>query len=1443
MALAPTGSGKTLAAFLAAISDLVSGLLPADELSVLYVSPLKALNEDIRRNLELPLSEIGFQARLKGAAIPDIRVATRSGDTPEADRRRFLKHPPSILCTTPESLAILLDSPRARPTLSTVRLLVLDEIHSVAGTKRGAHLAVSVGRLALLAGEFRRVALSATLRPPEVVAAWVGGQRLIGRENGVARYEPRRVSIIDPPIEKKVSLSVDWPPSAVLPARASGAGAATDADPDENRYAAIVPAIIERVAANRTTIVFCDARRRAERIAFLLNEAAGEGTAWAHHGSLAREARLVVEERLKAGELRCVVATASLELGIDIGGVDEVLLAGSPPTVSAALQRAGRSGHGVGEVSTARIYPFHGADLIAAAACVAAAAERDIEATRPIVNPLDLLAQAILALTAEGEKTIDTLYDTIRSFPPFEGLPRALFDSTLEMLAGRYSDARVRELEPRLYCDRETGFVRAREGMRVLLNSAGGSIPDRGLYSMRLKGGGTRIGELDEEFVWERRPGDAFTLGAQSWRITSIGPESVEVVPLGREADFMPFWKAEARYRSPGIALRILELLDRLGPLGEEEARTILEGEHGFSTGASLACARFIAAQRAAQGSVPLPGKRSLALESYADPSKRGGMRSLALHTLRGGAINEPLALAIAQAWEEAGGLRLEAQADDDSILFLAPEESGDEGAALRIAALSRSLGDPRRVEALLRSRLEGSGIFAAQFRENAGRALLLPRGLPGKRIPFWITRLRAKRLYDAVRSSVDFPIVAETWRSCLVDLFDLEGLEDLCSGLSNGSITLGVFDSRKPSPLARGVVWRETNEFLYRPEKFGESSSVSDNVIAEAIASSRLRPRLDPLLIEDFSNRLKRLLPGWAPGDPIELAEWARERVLIPADEIDALLAASELPDGDEGRRNLLAHALDPNAGGRLRKIRLEGASVEAFAHAERIDAIVGDPAAHLPEWLRREGPVSVSRIASIFGLPQERILTLLDRLAEEGLLVFDALRRGSEHVEAVDAENLEILLRLSRKAARPRVDARPAKDLFRLVARLQGIGSDGKISNVLNQLSGYPCPAALWESDIFGLRVRRYMPALLDEALFGESRLWFGAGKGSIAFCKAEELELFAEARSSMSRILPEGDGPFDFWRLREASGLSSKAATLALWDEAFKGLVSAEGFRAVREGIANGFGAELSEAEAASAPGEMMSGIRQRRLPRALRDRWRGGAPSSALWFRLDLGGEEPDALDEEAIDRDRIRILAARYGIVCKGFLERELPQLSFGRLFSAMRRMELSGELASGRFFEGVDGPQFASAEGLAAFRSLDAREKESPDMAANVEGNDTKNQSSPGFWLSALDPASPAGFPFSERPLFFPTRSRANRVFVSEGLVLASLMRSGKSLELSSDLGDETIACLASGLGARKGFCRIAIETVDGVPASKSRAAEFLEAAGFERDRGRLVLW
>ncbi|MDR2729688.1 MAG: DEAD/DEAH box helicase, partial [Treponema sp.] len=681
LALAPTGSGKTLTAFLSAINRFCPGAdeqYPADKLSVLYISPLKALNEDIKRNLLLPLAAIRSRFEKEGFPFPQIRVETRSGDTPQSERRRFLIHPPSILALTPESLAILLLNAKGRQVLSTVKYVIIDEIHAVLGNKRGAYLSCQIDRLALVAGEFQRISLSATVRNPQIAADFIGGLTVSGTGTTA-----RRVNIIAPAAEKQIDFSVESPYSSdeFSNGTAQNIETAQRIGKYGRGYTAVINYVLNRIWEGAALLVFTESRRRAERLCYFINQEAAlllarnnmppngrnfsSAVAFTHHGSLSKELRRGVEKGLADGSLSCVVATASLELGIDIGGVDEVILAGSPGNVSQALQRIGRSGHGVGQVSKGKLFALHGMDLLLGAALKNAVDRRDIEEIRPIENPLDILAQLVLAMCAEKDRNADELFDILRGFYIFRSLNKDSYNKVIKMLSGFGEKSRLRDIKPRIWHDTVEKKIGINPGAINLLYSSGGVIANRGLYSLRLSDG-TKIGEVDEEFVWERRSGDCFDFGARGWRITNIGSEAVEVVPLENRADFIPFWKSDIYFRSEKLTENLLLFLDTYNSASKTTENL------NSQTGDFLQS--FLDSQRAAQRGLPLPDNKNILAEIIEGNELNRDFCSLVFHTFRGGKINYPLSLALSLELENKMKLRIETFSNDDSILFLFPK-------------------------------------------------------------------------------------------------------------------------------------------------------------------------------------------------------------------------------------------------------------------------------------------------------------------------------------------------------------------------------------------------------------------------------------------------------------------------------------------------------------------------------------------------------------------------------------------------------------------------------------------------------------------------------------------------------------------------------------------------------------------------------------------------
>ena len=785
---APTGSGKTLTAFLWAIDRLVTGAWPCGHTSVLYVSPLRALNNDIRRNLLTPLDQLRSVFSAAGEAFPDIRVLTRSGDTPQSDRRRMLRHPPEILITTPESLNLLLSSHGGRSILTGLSTVILDEIHAVVGNKRGVHLITGVDRLVPLCGEFQRIALSATVRPLESVAAFIGGSRHPRNPGvaGMADYQPRPVCILESSADKRYDIQVRFP------------AAAADPNDRDSVWEPLVDEFKSIIDRNTSTLLFANSRRLCEKLTLFINSERERPSAYAHHGSLSREIRETVERKLKAGDLKAIVATSSLELGIDIGALDEVVLVQSPTSVSSAIQRLGRAGHQVGETSRGTLFPTHAHDFLEAAVLASLILSRDIEEVRPVDAPLDVLAQVIVSMTGIETWDIDELFDAIRCSHPYRQLARNHFDLVLNMLAGRYAHSRVRELKPRLSIDRLDNTVVARKGALQELYLSGGTIPDRGYFHLRHRDSNARIGELDEEFVWESSEGQSFTLGTQNWTIQRITHNDVFVTPAPPKPVDLPFWKGDSGNRDFHFSQRIGEFLEHTNArMNDPELLADFKRDHAMDETSAQQLKAFLERQREISG-CDLPHRHHLVLEKVnSGPDGYPGTQ-LVLHTMWGGRVNRPFAMALEAAWDIRFGQRLEIYPSNNCIVVLLPDES-DSDEVLSLVTASE-------FESLLRHTLEGSAFFGARFRECAGRALLVTKNRMNQRMPLWVSRLRSQKLLDTVMRFDDFPILLESWRTCLQDEFDLPATKTVLAELESGAITWTEVQVMAPESVCPGV-------------------------------------------------------------------------------------------------------------------------------------------------------------------------------------------------------------------------------------------------------------------------------------------------------------------------------------------------------------------------------------------------------------------------------------------------------------------------------------------------------------------------------------------------------------------------------------------------------------------------------------------------------------
>ena len=1459
---APTGSGKTLTAFLWAINELATAKEPLGHTRVLYVSPLKALNNDIRRNLLLPIEELRDCFEKAGQAMPEIRVLTRSGDTPFAERRQMLRRPPEILITTPESLNLLLASPQARSILTTVRTLILDEIHAVFDTKRGTYLMTAVERLTLLAGEFQRIALSATVNPLETVADFVGGYQWVGSPAS-PDYIKREVAVASSRTSKQYDIRVRYPLQTEAPRPSS-----------ESLWDALVEAFKVKIGKNRSTLVFVNNRRLCEKIVLKINRNESEPLAYAHHGSLAREIRHAVESHLKSGRLKAIVATNSLELGIDIGPLDEVLLVQSPPSISAAIQRIGRAGHQVGEISRASLYPSHARDFLEAAVLARHLPEQSIEPKHPVNAPLDVMAQVIVAMTGVDTWDVDELYYQLKTCYPYRDLSRRQFDLVLQMLAGKYAMSRLRDLKPRVAIDSIANTVKARKGALLAVYLSGGVIPDRGYFHLRHATSGARIGELDEEFVWEAKVGQTFNLGAQKWRIKKITAGEVLVVPGHPQALETPFWKGEAFQRDWHFSEKILDFLqeaDRM--MADRTWQDEMQQLCHLEASAARSLLDFLKSQKEAVNA-PLPHRHHMVVEFvHSAPGSAPGNQVVLLN-LWGGRVNQPLALALDAAWHSTYGQRLEIFAGNDAIALLLPHEVGAE----EILALVNS----RNLDELLRKRLETSGIFGARFRECAGRALLLTRQSFKKRMPLWMSRLRSQKLFNAVRQYEDFPILLEAWRTCLQDEFDLEQLRSLLEEMAAGVITWSEVHSSQASPMAQQMAWSQINKYMYMDDAPGDDqpSQLSGDLLHEIVHSLALRPSVSRTIATQFEQKSLRLIPGYAPADAEDLLEWVKERLLIPLAEWKQLLeqtATETDPATDTLLQDLasrvarlhlpmaaepliVAREMLPPIMAALPHSRdtvmiegvvpdLKGAETTPSESSDNPDSAEVDLGWLLSEWLQFYGPAAADVIAATLGIEMPIAVNYLDQLVDDQQLICGPLIKKESETFYCDARNFEMLLRLERRAAQPVIEPQPLDTLAPFLARVQGLvpGSPDRqdpverLLDISGQMCGVSLAAQVWEEEVLPARMPAYDPAWLDSLMQTSDLKWIGRENRQLTFSYASDLDLLMQpeqpaqkdknAHSPQTPLTPasrldevlDSAGRFDFSELCHIAEMGPVEASQQLWEGVWRGIYSNDSFAAVRQGLATGF-----KPPQTTAP--LRSGTRSRRgAARSAFSRWKAAMPRAGNWFKINYPELDDDLLSRQELQKDRIRLLLNRYGLLFRELLFRELPMFRWAALLRTLRLMDLSGEIHSGCFFQGIAGLQFIAPEYLSLLQ------------------RDTNKR--PIYWLNAIDPASLCGLGLQEIPYPQPRRIASNHLVYRGAELIVTSQRKGRKLHftISPDDPDLSVSLgfLHHLLNRRFQPRRhVTVETINDRSATESPyLPAFMEAFDVVRDPQSITLY
>jgi ATP-dependent Lhr-like helicase len=1126
--LAPTGTGKTLAAFLWELNALIADGLErplANAIHLLYISPLKALNNDIQRNLERPLFELRGRFADAGIDFPEIRVGVRTGDTPPSARARMMRTTPHILITTPESLHILLTSLRGRGMFSALRAVIVDEIHAVAGTKRGAHLAVTLERLEHHVGRpIQRIGLSATQRPLEEISKFLVGAR--------------ECRIVDCGLVKKTETAI------VSPVPDLG-------DVSGSVWPAVVPLVLDRIRAARTTLVFVNNRSQAERIASRINTLANEQIALPYHGSLSRERRLLLEQRLKAGDLRALVSTSSLELGIDIGSVDLVIQLQSPKRVANGLQRVGRAGHTLGAVSRGVFVPTFLDDAMELTGIVQAMRDGDVEPTRVVHNALDVLAQVIVAAVSVDEWTSADLFELVRRSYPYQTLTRAAFDEVLAMLAGKYPSELAAELAQRITWDRTTDRLTGSRASRMTAVISGGTIPDRGLYTVNLPDR-TRLGELDEEFVHESRVGDVFQLGSSTWRIAAIEHDRVIVSPAPGAPARMPFWHGEHMARSFHLTRRIGELRRTLASLDRDDdaAMDEIAARYAADRATINSLVGYVREQRAVCGSVP--DDRELVLEHFRD--EVGAVR-LVLHAPFGGRVTAPWAMALAQRVRAAlSGIGNRESGIDRGLAVSIPDsrfpipdvqvQTTDDGIMLRLPNLGGRIPvdailglEPAEAERLILDEVGSTSLFGARFRMNAARALLLPRGNPRRRMPLWLQRLKSLDLLQTVQEFPSFPILVETYRDVLQDAFDMPALATVLGDLARGDIRVRVVEVDRPSPFAASLMFGFVMDWLYvddtpRAEQRAAYLSLDRALLDEVMGSEGADPETTEAIGEVLAIR-RGTVPGRRARNADELAalidragdvslEEAHERVADPTrwtrgDPLDDLLAAGRVIEIDvptaagPASRLILTETFGRYAAAfglgdativRAGLSRDDRAAADVVAPGLR-EATLQRGAARrevLARWLTISGPVSVAEIRERYDLPEAWVTARVEEWQREGKLVRGHYGGDRTVPRWCSRRVLEHARRRALAKARQQITAVGLPDFVAFLQRWQHLdprdrvtGTDG-VGSVVRQLAGLVRPAGGWERDYLPARVRQYDAAALTALTQSGSVVWVG-------------------------------------------------------------------------------------------------------------------------------------------------------------------------------------------------------------------------------------------------------------------------------------------------------------------------------------------------------------
>jgi ATP-dependent Lhr-like helicase len=1477
--LAPTGSGKTLAAFLWCLDRIMfAPAAPKEQrCRVVYISPIKALAVDVERNLQAPLIGIAQAAQRLAVPFHPPTVAIRTGDTPQSERAAFARHPTDILITTPESLYLLLTS-NAREALRSAEAVIIDEIHALVPTKRGSHLTLSIERLERIAGrKLQRIGLSATQRPLEEVARFLGGadvtrqadtkheenaanEQIGDGEEVLAEFSSstiaptyRPVTIVDASEPKRLDLRVEVPVedmSRLDKTEEVPSGAASQGPTRPSIWSAIHPKLLELVRAHRSTLIFVNNRRLAERISGAINELAGETLVRAHHGSVAVAQRKEIEDRLKMGTIRGLVATSSLELGIDMGAIDLVIQIESPPSVASGMQRVGRASHHVGAISNAIIFPKYRADLMACAAITRAMYGGLVESVHFPRNPLDVLAQHIVAMVSLENWTVNDLFAVVRSAAPYAALTRAVFESVLDMLSGRYPSEEFAELRPRLTWDRLGNKLSGRAGSKRVAIINGGTIPDRGLYGVFLSGAvkGARVGELDEEMVFESHVGETIILGATTWRIDEISHDRVNVSPAPGEPGKMPFWIGDRPGRPAEFGRKIGEMARELLRLPRQVAFGQLVEQHSLEANAAENLLRYLEEQAIATQRVP--SDEDVVIEICRDEL---GDRRVCVMTPFGSRVHTPWCMAVTAKLRNELGLEVESLWSDDGFILRIPDSDQVIGSELL-------LPPPAEFRDLLLRQLGSTSLFAAKFREAAGRALLLPKRRAGLRAPLWQQRKRAADLLAVAARFSSFPILLETYRECIRDVFDLPAASAILSSIQRGEIRVTTIESERPSPFAASLLFSYVANYIYDgdaplAERRAQALSIDQSQLQEILGDSDLRELLDSAALDEVESRLQSLEPDYQARHAdgvhdllLKLGDLSEEEIAARSSSAEVAASVSELVDSRRAVRVRIA--------GASRYVPVEYAARYRDALGTPLppglaDVFLQRTEDPLRELVRRHarthGPFTTAEISTRYGLQPAAVETVLHALHGRGQLLEGEFRPRGTHHEWCDPEVLQQIRRKSLARLRREVEPVEQHTFARFVTRWQGVtvrrrGLDALL-DVIESLQGVALPASEIERDILPARLARYSRNDLDTVMAAGEVVWVGVEQigdrdGRVALYLTESLPLLLPAEELRESAAPlseralkivevlEKQGASFFAQLHSAIGGGFPRETQeALMELVWSGRVTNDTFHPLRNLLRANETKRSRSVVAEGPPGSP-------EFLRLLRSRTSGGGAAQGRWSLLSQRIAQPLSVTQWSANM--AQQLLVRHGVVMRETAIAENIHRGYPSVYPALKTMEDSGWVRRGMFVAGLGAAQFAMTSAVDMLRSL----RIDPSTPEAV-------------FLAATDPANPYGtilpWPHAEvngaetfphgmsrtsgagvilvngaLATFLRRRNPAMRVFLPDG----EPERSQVARELAKKLAELAVRRQ----GRRSGLL---IGEINDAPARDHFLAHFLEEAGF----------